>query len=91
MTSKRDKIKHQRAQEYKQLESVTKQPKEEDRLFLELGKYCFDLSKLACGAFVLTNILDVNPYNKADFGWGVFLMALSLIAGIILIKLGSKK
>ena len=91
MTKRREKQKAQSMQN-RQLEQPEIPPSiKKDELLFELGKYCLDLSKLTCGAFVLTNILHIGGNDNTELFWGLVMMTGFLLLGGLFIKRGTRK
>ena len=65
--------------------------KEKDEFLFELGKYCYDLSKLVFGGVVLINVFHFEKDNVTEFIAGVSVMTGLFVLGAILTKRGSKK
>ena len=89
MTTRRERAK---AQNRKQMQlSAAGLKREKDEVRFEIGKYCFDLSKLAFGGVVLTNALHSEIDNARELGAGLTFMLGFLALGGILIHRAIKK
>ena len=65
--------------------------KEKNEVLYELGKYCYDLSKLAFGGVVLSNVIHFESENTTEFVVSILIMLALLASGTILVKQGTKK
>ena len=64
--------------------------KEKNEVLYELGKYCYDLSKLAFGGVVLSNVIHFESENTTEFVVSILIMLALLASGTILVKQGTK-
>ena len=65
--------------------------KEKNEVLYELGKYCYDLSKLAFGGVVLSNVIHFESENTTEFVVSILIMLALLASGTILVKQGTKR
>ena len=65
--------------------------KGKNEFLFELGKYCYDLSKLTFAGVVLVNAFHLSEENTMDLVAGASVMVGLLVLGMILIKRGTNK
>ena len=89
MSTRRERAKAQMKQQANVAVVKTKQEKNE--YLFELGKYSFDLSKLAFGGVVLVNALHFTKESVGELIAGLAFMIGFFAFGSILVKRATKK
>lgn len=89
MSTRRERAKAQVKQNTVAVTAVESK-KEKNEVLYELGKYCYDLSKLAFGGVVLSNIIHFETENTIEFVVSILIMLALLASGTILVKQGTK-
>ena len=90
MSTKRERAKAQMKQNVTVVATADTK-KEKNEVLYELGKYCYDLSKLAFGGVVLSNVIHFESENTAEFVVSILIMLALLVSGTILVKQGTKR
>ena len=91
MTTRREKSKPQKPQINKQLEVVeAKEPKEEQSIAFEAGKFCLDIAKLVFGGVILAGIMQQGIEFNSLFLTGLGVVLLFVAFGFYLIKKSKK-
>ena len=65
--------------------------KEKNEFLFELGKYCYDLSKLIFAGVVIVDAFHLSNENTLDLITGSIVMTGLLILGMIFIKRGTSR
>ena len=91
MTTRREKSKPQKPQLNKQLEATqTENPKEDQSIALEAGKFCLDIAKLVFGGVILAGIMQQGIEFNSLFLTGLGVVLLFVVFGFYLIKRSKK-
>jgi hypothetical protein len=88
MTTRRERAK---AQTSLSVGAKTEPKQDRNELLFELGKYCFDLSKLAFGGVVLVNALHFTKESAGELIAGLAFMAGFLAFGSVMVKRATNK
>ena len=91
MSSRRERAKAQNRQQLTPKTTTVQISKEKNDFLFELGKYCYDLSKLTFAGVVLVDAFHLSMENTLDLVSGSIVMISLLILGMILVKRGTKK
>ena len=91
MTTRRERAKNPKKQQIASQTTTIQVSREKNECLFELGKYCYDLSKLTFAGVVLVDSFHLSEENTLDLISGSIVMFSLLILGMILIKRGSKK
>ena len=90
MSTRRERAKAQTRQHIEPQTTTVQVSKEKNEFLFELGKYCYDLSKLTFAGVVLVNAFHLSKENTLDLVSGSIVMLNLLILGMILVKRGTK-
>ena len=91
MSTRRERAKAQMRQQAMEIKPIVLASNDKNSFLFELGKYCYDLSKLTFAGVVLVNAFHLSEENTIDLAAGAFVMVVLLVLGMILIKRGTKK
>lgn len=91
MTTRRDKSKPQKPVLNKQLEAAEEQnPRVNQGIAFEAGKFCLDIAKLVFGGVILAGIMQQGIEFNSLFLTGLSVVLLFVVFGFYLIKKSKK-
>ena len=90
MSARRERAKAQNRQQIPPQTTKVQVPKEKNEFLFELGKYCYDLSKLTFAGVVLVDAFHLSKENTLDLVSGSIVMISLLMLGMILVKRGTR-
>jgi hypothetical protein len=91
MSKRRERAKGQNRQKMPPQTTAAHISKEKNEFLFELGKYCYDLSKLIFAGVVIVDAFHLSKENTLDLITGSILMTGLLILGMIFIKRGTSR
>ena len=91
MSTRRERAKVQNRKQIEPQTTTALVSREKNESLFELGKYCYDLSKLTFAGVVLVDVFHPSRENTSDLIEGTVVMIGLFILGMILIKRGTKR